>query len=115
VEQGTIHEGDMIECFLRDGLSAPIPVSKDLAAAQAADLFAWERAWYNNTLIRRPSMEYLKQKMPDGIRGLDGNWEKRSLDQALRKLEMVPRKEMPEKHTIAFHTAPKKFRKRTIR
>lgn len=60
-------------------------------------------------------MEYLKQKMPDGIRGLDGNWEKRSLDQALRKLEMVPRKEMPEKHTIAFHTAPKKFRKRTIR
>jgi hypothetical protein len=62
VEQGTIHEGDMIECFLRDGLNAPIPVPKNLAAEQAADLFAWERAWYNNTSIRRPSLEYLKQK-----------------------------------------------------
>jgi hypothetical protein len=70
VEQGTIHEGDIVECFLRDGLSTPIPVPKDLAASQAADLFAWERSWYNNTSIRRPSMEYLKAKMPDGIRGL---------------------------------------------
>jgi len=115
VEQGTMHEGDMIECFLRDGLNAPIPVPKDLPAAQAADLFSWERAWYNNTSIRRPSLVYLKEKMPDGMRGLDGKWEKRSLDQALRKLEMPRREELPEKHSISFHTSPKKFRKRTIR
>jgi hypothetical protein len=69
----------------------------------------------NRTSLRRPSLEYLKEKMPDGIRGFDGKWEKRSLDQALRKLGMALRKEMPPKHTIAFHTSPKKFRKRTIK
>lgn len=115
VERGTLHEGDMIECFLRDGLAAPIPVPKELPAVQAADLFSWERAYYNRTSVRRPSMEYLKQKMPDRLRGFDGKWEKRSLDQALRKLDMPRRQEMPEKHTIAFHTSPKKFRKRTIK
>jgi len=53
--------------------------------------------------------------MPDGIRGFDGKWEKRSLDNALRKLDMPLRKEMPDNHKISFHTAPKKFRKCTIK
>jgi hypothetical protein len=114
VEQGTFHHGDMIECFLRDGLPAPIPVPKELPAAQAADLYAWERAWYNNTSIRRPSMEYIKTKMPDGVRGVDGKWERRSIEQSLKKLNIPLRKDFPPDHKFFFHSLPKRERKRTI-
>lgn len=114
VEKGTYHEGDMLECFKRDGHDAPIPVSKELAASQAADLYAWERAYYNNTGLRRPSLAYLKSKMPDRLRALDGKWDKRDMMQALRKIDVPPRKELPENPKIVFGSAPKKNRKRTI-
>ena len=70
---------------------------KDLPAAQAADLFAWERAAYNATSIRRPSMVYLKEKMPDGMRGLDGKWEKRSMDQAFEEPRYAQKKRIARK------------------
>jgi len=115
VERGTLHEGDMIECFRRDGLEDPIAVPKQLPPVQAADIFAWERAYYNNTLIRRPSMEYLKQRMPDRLRGLDGKWEKRALIHALEKVGVPKRKELPPGATFAFSSSPKRKRKQTIK
>jgi hypothetical protein len=114
VERGTLHHGDMVECFRRDGLEDPIPVPKENAAAQAADLYAWERAWYNNTSIRRPSLEYLKEKMPDGLRGRDGKWEKRAIDKALRHLDMPLRSELPKGANFAFNNSPKRIRKRSL-
>lgn len=115
VEQGTHHHGDMVECFRRDGLDDPIPVRKEHPAAQAADLYAWERFWYNNTLIRRPSMEYLKKKMPDGRRAMDGKWENRVIRHALERLDIPLRKEIPEGVNFAFNNSPKRIRKQTIR
>jgi hypothetical protein len=115
VEKGTLHEGDMVECFRRDGLEDPIPIPKEHPAAQAADLFAWERAYYNRTSIRRPSLEFLKKRMPDGLRGFDGKWEKRALRRALDNIHVPTRKDMSPEATVAFHNTPKKHRKRTIR
>jgi hypothetical protein len=114
VERGTHHEGDMIECFRRDGLEDPIPVPKELASVQAADLFAWERANYVRTQIRRPSLAFLKSRMPDFIRGNDGKFEKRSLINALEVAGIPKRKDL-QSTSIAFHTAPKKHRRRTIK
>jgi hypothetical protein len=115
VERGTLHEGDMVECFRRDGLNDPIPVPKELPAVQAADLFAWERAYFNRTSILRPSLIYLKRKMPDNARGNDGKWDKRALRKALDNLKIPLRNELPEKANFSFSSSPKKFRKRTIK
>jgi len=114
VEGGTLHHGDMEECFRRDGLAAPTSVPKEHPAAQAADLYSWERAWYNNTTIHRPSMVYIKQKMPDGMRGHDGKWDKRAMEQALRKLDMPHRKALPDGLNFVFNNSPKRVRKRSL-
>lgn len=114
VEQGTFHEGDMIEGFIRDGLPAPIPVPKELAPVQAADLYAWERADYAKNRIRRPSMQYLKSKMPDLIRGVDGKWDKRDIERGVRTVQLPLRSELPEGHTFRYHSSPKRIRKRSI-
>jgi hypothetical protein len=60
-ERGTLHEGDMKECFIRNGLPEPINVPKELPPAQAADLFAWEGAYFLNSGLIRQSMRLLME------------------------------------------------------
>lgn len=115
VEKGTLHEGDMVECFRRDGLEDPISVPKFLPPVQAADIYAWERAYYSRTSIRRPSMIHFKQMMPDFTRGVDGKWGKKDLKDALEKMHTVRRNQMHPDATIVFNNSPKRIRKRTIK
>jgi hypothetical protein len=102
VEKGTLHEGDMVECFRRDGLDDPIPVPKHLPSVQAADLYAWERAYYKRTSIRRPSLDFLKSRMPDRLRAIDGKWEMKSLIRSLELNKVPIRSAIPAETKIVF-------------
>lgn len=115
VEKGTEHEGDMKECFVRDKLPEPIPVDKSLPPVQAADLYAWEMAYFLKTGILRPSAKLIRASFPLGIKRVDGKYTRRRMMESLDEMGIPQRKGLPKDCVFTFNSAPKKKRTRTIK
>jgi hypothetical protein len=113
-EDGTLHGGDMCECFVRDGLRPPVPVPKESPPVQAADLYCWETFNFKGTGIIRNSAKRLIMHFPIGIRRMDGDYSKRTMINSLKVGNYPARKDLPQDVRISFHTAPKKKRIRKI-
>jgi hypothetical protein len=111
VEDGTKHKGDMEEAFRRDGLPIPQAVPKAHPRAQPGDLLAWEFFHFRNTGIRRRSLI----KLLDGRDFAHGNMDdERKLIDACDLYNLPLRKDIPAGATFAFHSTPKRKRRRTI-
>lgn len=110
VEQGTKHHGDMEEAFRRDRLPVPQKVPKDHPASQAADLLAWEAAFYYRTQVWRESFRRLIGK----DKHMDGMYLEQDLIQMCLDCGIPPYRDMPPEMQIMYNNSPKRPRRATI-
>lgn len=112
-EDGTKHRGDMEQVFLRDKLPAPQRVPKSMAAVQPADMLAWETY---NSLSRGRQLRRVRRLLGDHTQ-----FGKIFREGDLRATCLTPganvllRSTVPPEALIAFHSTPKRKRKRTIK
>ena len=117
VEDGTLHRGDMEECFRRDGLAIPVPVAKSTPAVQPADMLAWEginalRTNYPRKTFKRlvKSGVWLDKKHP-----LHSIWRESNLTQGCIDAKVPKLSDIEPNTDIVFASAPKRKRRRTIK
>ncbi|MGA3263397.1 MAG: hypothetical protein ABSC47_05050 [Terracidiphilus sp.] len=110
-EKGGEHIGDMKEVFARDRLPDPQPVEKKHPAVQAADLFGWLYAFYLRNRGKIDSIDTIRNK-PVVFGGL---YKKKDLLALARNTKVPLRKRLGANSHIAFHTAPKRSRKRRVK
>jgi hypothetical protein len=115
VESGTLHEGDMRQCFVRDDLDEPVPVKKEHPSAQAADLLAWEVATHQKTAFIRPTLALIANLFPYPFRHNPGVLNRRRLRENAELVGLMRRKDVPPETTIVFHSLPKNPRHRKIK
>ena len=109
-EEGGEHIGDMKEAFARDGLPEPTPVEKKHPSAQAADLLGWLVSFYLRNRGKIESLDVIKNR-PVVFGGL---YQKKDLVGMVRALKMPRREKMGLNPYVAYHTSPKRPRKRSV-
>jgi hypothetical protein len=120
-EDGTKHKGDFIDAMERDKLPCPLFAGKgDAVPLQAADWLAWEMLNGVKTGNMRPSLKRVVGGLPKDDPN-HGIYEKKDLEEVCRTYpggdnpSGVPlRSKLSKGVKIAYHSSPKKPRKRTI-
>lgn len=114
-ESGTKDHGDMSEVFKRDNLPQPVFVPKDCAAVQPADMLAWE-IFHNFTKGRNIGRRRIKRlargKKKFGM--VFSEKDLREMSTVSDKPYVIPRSSLATTTKIAFHSSPKRPRRRTI-
>jgi hypothetical protein len=110
VEEGTLHFGDLEQIAKRDKLPNPIKVPKKNSAVQPAEILGWEYFNYLRTKkISKNLWGLLRSRVATGT----VFWES-DLVETCKRASVIPRNSMTSKSTIAFHSNPKRKRRRTI-
>lgn len=111
-ENGTKHKGDFIARMEADGLPCPMFVTKNEAVPlQAADLAGWEVSWALKHLRLRSHYEWLIDRVPFNA----GVYKREDLEKLCyhQPRAVLPRPEADDAF-IAYHSTPRRRRKRTI-
>jgi hypothetical protein len=113
VEKGTLHEGDMHECFRRDSLPEPVPVPKTSAHVQAADWYAWELAYAKRHGITRRSLQFMRKlgRVEESV----GCWSRKGLKKYMDFFEIPKRIEHPEMTQVVFNSDKRRIRHRAFK
>lgn len=121
VEQGTLHQGDMDEAFIRDTLAVPQKVPKDHPSVQPADILAWEICRYMTAHDNRKSLIKLVNNHAVSLPDAHGTFRERELISGLKQIETVDgvkvplRKDCAPNTKFVYHSSPKRLRRRTIK
>jgi hypothetical protein len=111
-ERGTKHRGDMAEILKRDGLPEPVMVPKSLAMVQPADVLGWELfRFLKETQRVRRRMRRLAEVRPE----YHTVFREKDLLASCNEVKIMLRSELSPTATIAFHSNPKRLRRRSIR
>jgi|SRR6516165_9318117 hypothetical protein len=111
-EDGTKHKGDFMHRMEADHLPCPMFLKKSEAVPlQAADLAGWEVQYALREMRLRPHYQWLLDHLPFEA----GVYNRGNLEAMCHhELFTVPPRDEVENKIIAYHTTPKRQRKRTI-
>jgi Protein of unknown function (DUF3800) len=110
-EDGTKHKGDFMEAMKRDKLPCPAFVDKkEAVSVQAADLFAWEVCYGLTTNHERATLKRLLSHP-----GKDGLYDGEALESLVQRIHVPLRAALPANVRLAYHSSPKRLRRRTIK
>jgi hypothetical protein len=112
IEEGTFHRGDLAEVMRRDGLPIPVDVPKKLPFVQPADWLGWEALRALRQSMGRKTLQrvYKQNKI-----SMDRIIDEKDLRYLCTELKLPLRSSLGPGAQIAFHTTPKKKRRRTIK
>lgn len=112
-EDGTKHKGDFMDAMQRDGLRCPSFASPvDAIPLQAADLLAWDALYAIKHKRTKQGLDMILAALP----GDEGIFARKQLEEMCVTSDPPMQKysENPEGVEVAYHTLPKKVRKRRI-
>lgn len=112
-EDGTKHKGDFMDAMARDGLRCPCFANPhDVLPLQAADLLAWETL----NAVKHNRLNHCLDLILETVPGDEGIFAGGQMENMCNIADPPIQKysDRPDGVEVAYHSLPKKIRKRTI-